>query len=119
MSNELNETTATETTETHQPNPQAYLGDKVVNTDYISAMISTLPQDTKVPHTKFTIGSTLTFNANDNAETQVVVVGYSVNPKGVILDLAFRLSDNVFVIADGVFYSPLPSDSEKETTNEE
>jgi hypothetical protein len=110
----------TATVETQQPNPQAFLGNKVVNTDYISAIISIFPQDTKVPYTEFTIGSTLTFNANnatESTETQVVVVGYSVNSTGVLLDLAFRLSDDVFVIANDVLYvNPL---STKETTDEE
>jgi hypothetical protein len=106
MSNET-VTEAAETFEPHQPNPQAFLGNKVVNTDYISAMISIFPPDTKVPYTEFSIGSTLTFNANnatEATETQVVVVGYSVNSMGVLLNLAFRLSDDVFVIANDVFY---------------
>lgn len=88
-----------------QLTPKTFLGNKIVNQDYISSIISNFQGDIVIPKTDLRIGSTLTFSIEESYESQVVVIGFSIKPFGVFLNIAMEVSDDIYVILDDVFYT--------------
>ena len=95
------------TTETQEVTlaPKTFLGNKIVNRDYISSIIGNFQGDIVIPKTNLRIGSTMTFSIEETYEAQVVVIGFSIKPFGVFLDIAMEVSGDIYVILEDVFYT--------------